>query len=208
MELGATYWEWARYRQLAKEYHENGFQSVPDSTVAWLEVDGTTIDLPIAGRSSDSSWFLTHNVWGQDSEIGCPYLDERCSPTSPVVIVYGHNIFGTSLMFSQLATLSSDHGGPAGLLGKITTKSGETRAFYFACLLSFEDNFSPLINDLPKTEGDRLDWTTDLIEASSDLSSEALSLLPNTTQTLILVTCSSPFMSLNGDARTAVVFVR
>ena len=61
--------EW-RYERAAEEYQSESSDGsaatplLPDGAVAWLRVNGTSIDYPVAqAHESDPSFYLSHDIW-------------------------------------------------------------------------------------------------------------------------------------------------
>lgn len=78
-----------------------------EDVVGWVTVhgsDGTMlVDQPVV-RTRDGEapdWYLSHDVYGRDSRLGCPFLDPRCDDRSLGVVIYGHNMGGDKV-FSKL----------------------------------------------------------------------------------------------------------
>ena len=85
------------------------WDALPASVVAWVRVPGTTVDYPIVqGRQESPDFYLTHDVGGERSAWGAPYIDAGCAQgaESPLVIVYGHHM-SDGTMFAPLAQYSS-----------------------------------------------------------------------------------------------------
>ncbi len=97
----------------AMEVKETGggidWEALPASVVAWVRVPGTTVDYPIMrGEPESPDFYLTHDVGGERSAWGAPYIDAGCAQgaESPLVIVYGHHM-SDGTMFAPLAQYSS-----------------------------------------------------------------------------------------------------
>lgn len=61
--------------------------------VAWLSVEGTSIDLPVMRAFlADEDFYLRHDFWGSPSLEGVPFLDVRCQPDDAHRLVYGHHL--------------------------------------------------------------------------------------------------------------------
>ena len=85
------------------------WKDITASVVAWVRVPGTTVDYPIVqGRQESPDFYLTHDVGGERSAWGAPYIDAGCAQgaESPLVIVYGHHM-SDGTMFAPLAQYSS-----------------------------------------------------------------------------------------------------
>ena len=82
---------------------EDNYLSHNAEGVAFLRIDGLGIAYPVAQK--DNEWYLTHNYWGEESEFGCLFLDERNDLKSYAskqnLVIYGHSM-RTGAMFESL----------------------------------------------------------------------------------------------------------
>lgn len=90
------------------------WKSVNPDVVGWVTVPGTGIDYPILQAAADDpEFYLHHDVYGQWSVYGVPYLDADCAETgllhSPNAVVFGHHMNDGS-MFAAFADYSTDKG--------------------------------------------------------------------------------------------------
>ncbi|MGT2754253.1 class B sortase [Streptococcus ovis] len=82
---------------LKQQFHKN-----PD-VYAWITVDGTKIDYPVAQHPNDDTYYLSHDLDGAETYYGAIFT-ERVNPKTfddPVTIIYGHAITDES-MFGSL----------------------------------------------------------------------------------------------------------
>ena len=72
--------------------------------IAWLTVRNTPISYPVVQATSDRhlQWLLSHDPWGERHAFGTLSVDHRTMPDRPHVLIYGHHISGSSVMFSSL----------------------------------------------------------------------------------------------------------
>ncbi|MBP3883391.1 MAG: class B sortase, partial [Olsenella sp.] len=72
--------------------------------VAWLTVEGTSIDMPVMAPSEEhpGDWYLSHGLEGGWSYVGCAYVDDRTTADSAHALVYGHHITGSHLAFTEI----------------------------------------------------------------------------------------------------------
>ncbi len=71
----------------------------------WITVPGTNIDYPVVFATEDKTdYYLTHNVDGTEDKNGALFIDYRTelTPDSKVVVINGHNMKSTGLMFHEL----------------------------------------------------------------------------------------------------------
>ena len=77
--------------------------AVNPDVVAWCHVEGTSISLPVCQASDeDSEFWLSHDLWGNESPAGTLYIDHRANAQSQHILCYGHHLTGTGGMFSEL----------------------------------------------------------------------------------------------------------
>lgn len=107
-------------------------KGVLDSMVAWLEVEGTSIDYPVM-QGVDNSEFLNKDPFGQYSLSGSIFLDSRCDPSfeDPYSLVYGHHmergyLFGALDDYLEEGWLEGHHA------AKLTTDEEEIEVDLFA----------------------------------------------------------------------------
>lgn len=83
-------------------------KAVNEDVCAWLVVPGTLVSLPIAQRVDDNSYYLDHDVGGEENSLGCAYITSVNSPffIDPVTVVYGHSFSDvTDVMMGTLSML-------------------------------------------------------------------------------------------------------
>ena len=70
------------------------WESVNPDIVAWVTVPDTNIDHPIVqAKSSDPTYYLSHDIYRKFNPMGVPYLDSECAEgmDSPNALVFGHH---------------------------------------------------------------------------------------------------------------------
>lgn len=92
-----------------KAYHDKKselFHQNPD-VYAWLRVDGTKIDSPVAQHPTDDGYYLSHDLDGNETYYGAIFTELVNTKTfdDPVTIIYGHAMADDS-MFGSLDYLS------------------------------------------------------------------------------------------------------
>lgn len=78
-------------------------QEINPELYAWIRIPNTMIDYPIAQSSTDDSFYLEHNMYGEWAFAGCIYT-EKCNSkdfSDPNTVLYGHNMLNGS-MFRHL----------------------------------------------------------------------------------------------------------
>lgn len=99
-----------KYEELASEViSTDNQQSVIDfeklretnsDVVAWIEIDGTTINYPVM-KTTDNSYYLTNNFYKEYDRCGSLFMDYKSSFTDKNIVIYGHNI-KRGIMFADL----------------------------------------------------------------------------------------------------------
>lgn len=86
---------------LKKKFHQN-----PD-VYAWLRVEGTKIDYPVAQHTTDDNYYLSHDLNGAETYYGAIFTELVNTKTfdDPVTIIYGHAMIDDS-MFGSLDYLA------------------------------------------------------------------------------------------------------
>ena len=75
-----------------------------DEVYAWIKMDGTNVDYPIAQSSTDDAFYLTHSAVDKSYLSSGAIYTEKCNSTDfsdRVTLVYGHNGYGDT-MFTTL----------------------------------------------------------------------------------------------------------
>lgn len=108
--------------------------ALPGSVVAWVRVPGTTVDYPIVqGDEADPDYYLTHDIYGDASVWGAPYVDAGCrdGTRSPFVIVYAHHM-SDGTMFGPLEQYADEAFAAAHRTILVYTREGTVELEVFA----------------------------------------------------------------------------
>lgn len=92
------------FNKLTEKIEKEGkypFDDYPEM-VGWIKVDGTKINYPVMLSPDKPEKYLRANVDLKYSTSGTPFMDYRCTPDSPNIIIYGHNMY-SGAMFHDLA---------------------------------------------------------------------------------------------------------
>lgn len=68
---------------------------------AWIQIDDTQINYPIAQRPNDDGFYLHHDMYGDAVFAGCLYT-ESCNSTDwtdPITVIYGHNMRNQTMFY-------------------------------------------------------------------------------------------------------------
>lgn len=87
-------------------YPDGDIQTIPETWdipeyKAWLLIPGTSIDYPVV-QSTDASFYLNHDVYGNQDPYGSIFLDSDCSLDDPVITIHGHHMMNDDQMFTPL----------------------------------------------------------------------------------------------------------
>lgn len=202
--------EW-RYEQVAEEYQSESSDGstskplLPDGAVAWLRVNGTNIDYPVAqAHESDPFFYLSHNIWGNPSGSGCPFLDWRCSNARLQKLVYAHRMGTTGRQFSPIAeTWQQEEFDRIGTLEWKTTDG--TSTFRPFCALKVDKTYQKIQTFDACSETELRNWLSSILCDSTARAAGARVLCLGAQKAITLATCSSE-QSGQRD-RTLLVFV-
>jgi sortase B len=175
--------------------------------VAWLRVDGTTIDLPVMQPSGDQpdDWYLTHAPDGSESGEGSAYLDRRAGADSGHRLVFGHHMAGTDRMFSGVSKAYVQ--GSFDGLGDMTwsTPGGGGLTLRPAFAMSVDKQYAS-VQRFSFADGDDMrDWLEGLAADASAVAEDVDGLVASAADVVTLCTCSSD--RAGQRARTLVTFV-
>lgn len=205
----------AAYTRLATQVREpktsaepeagrNPLETVPEAA-AWVSVDGTGIDLPVAqAEEASPHFYLDHDLWGAESSAGCPFIDERTHADARHALVFGHRLGVAGGMFSPLATCHEQEEFDS--LGTLSwwTKRGLS-TFEPLCALSVDESSQQAQRfSFASDEGFR-DWLRRLAADATAFAPDRDTLTEGATRAITLVTCTK--RAPGQRDRTLVVFV-
>lgn len=202
--------EW-RYGRVAEEYQSESRDGstatpfLPDGAVAWLRVNGTSIDYPVAqAHESDPSFYLSHDIWGNSSRSGCPFLDWRCSNARLQKLVYAHRMGTTGRQFSPIAeSWRQEEFDRIGTLEWKTTDGIST--LKPLCALKVDKTYQKIQAFDACGETELRNWLSSILCDSTARAVDARELCHGAQKAITLATCSSE-QSGQRD-RTLLVFV-
>ncbi len=179
--------------------------SYPD-IVAWLEVGGTPISLPVVQPPPEKprDWYLTHNAEGAWDALGCPYLDARTDVRGRNLLVFAHHRFGSDLMFSPLVGAQRKEVFYSLGSARLSMPDGSIWSFRPLCALEVDASFQAIQRFSFPGRSEFRSWLSDLAKEASTESEEANALIRSAERVLTLVTCSSPIPGQRW--RTIVIF--
>ena len=201
-----------RYDGLAAKHEEVSSGALNDeqptvSYAAWLTVEGTPIDLPVAvvADGMPADFYLSHDLWGNRSALGCPYLDERCSEDGMHILVYGHRIGWTDEVFTPLADCYHQQRFDALGQARWESSDGAATVFHPLCALRVSASFAAIQRFSFDDLDDLRSWLNGIAAQADARVSDWEERIARTGRVLTLVTCSEA----NGHSatRTLVIFV-
>lgn len=175
--------------------------------VAWCRVEGTSISLPVCQASDeDPEFWLSHDLWGNDSPAGTLYIDHRCDADSRHVLCYGHHLTGTGGMFSELYHCHEQDVFDQVLTGDLlwSTPDGKTTKFHPLCASAVDKGDSAIQHLSFTGEFQFHQWLQTTLSRSTAHKPGAHRLANETVRAITLVTCSSDIEGQRG--RTIVTF--
>lgn len=77
--------------------------------VGWITVLGTSVDYPIV-LGDDNDYYLTHDIQGEYTRYGSVFMNASNNGSfyDDNTILFGHNFYGSTVMFSTLSNIKSD----------------------------------------------------------------------------------------------------
>lgn len=206
-----TEWRYELLRQeMSKaEQNQNGSRAEAmlngDSPFdAWLTVEGTPIDYPVAQATGDDpEFYLSHDLWGERTHVGCPYFDWRCSSSDTHKIIYAHHIGTTQLQFSPIADAWQQERFDQLTRATLTTKAG-TETYVPLCARVVGKQFEG-IQRFSMDQGELREWLGSLVTEASAATPKPDALASKARKALTLVTCAS--QQSGQRERTLLVFV-
>ena len=183
-------------------------QGISDAVCAWLRVDGTSVDLPVVAATEERpDWYLKHDLWGNWTEIGNPYMDWRCEPDSSAVVVYGHHTSYSNYMFHDLAECFRQERLDA--LGELTwsTPAGATETYEPLCSSKVQttDGTWQRYGDMARK--DLRKWLVEALPSADAKAASAEWMAEHADRAIVLVTCSG-YQTYGKSWRTVTVFVQ
>lgn len=173
---------------------------------AWLEVEGTTVDVPVlAAPADDPDRWLSTDVWGNESETGAPYLDARCDADGRALMVYGHRTAYESYLFHDVSPLFEQRAFDG--VGRATWHTPESDATTFSplCAASVDEGDSRWMRTSFESADGLRAWLAWAVGESGATSGEAPRLVDAASRVLVLVTCNG--RAFYPTTRTVAVFV-
>ena len=177
-----------------------------DMAQAWIHIEGTAINYPVAQATDDApDFYLPHDLWGNESGAGCPYLDEDSSPAGRHALVYGHHLGTTGKMFGPLAKAWQT--GEFKGLGNAVWSTRDGSQTVMKPLLSMRvDKAYEQVRTFDFADDRALrSWLREMAKDASCVSPAADELIGRACRALSLVTCSNTRAGMS--QRTIVVFV-
>ena len=82
-----------------------GLRAINPDVAAWVTIGNTPIDYPVMqpGKDKPEGYYLHHDMWGNRSSVGTPYLDDGSTAEGQHSLVYGHHLGMTQKMFSPVS---------------------------------------------------------------------------------------------------------
>lgn len=178
-----------------------------DRIVAWCRVGGTGIDTPVvhaADRAEENYW-LSHDLAGEYSQPGTPYLLPACDPDEGAQIVLGHHFAYGDLAFTEIYDCWRPERFET-LTGLLWATPGKgTLVLKPLCALKVDkaDQEAQVLAGAASVTETRA-WLASMCSRADAACEDWEELAGSSTRTVVLVTCSEllPFQR----SRTIVIF--
>jgi hypothetical protein len=172
------------------------------SANTWLQVTGCGISTCVMDTTEETStWWLTHDAWGNLNSVGCPYFDWRCPQGSVVRYIYGHHLTNEKQGFSPLAQISSNEDLAALGYARLVQEDS-VKTFRPAYGLVVEESY--LYLRYVPTKANLSEWLSHIAADAKYFNPDVS--VSDCSEVLVLVTCSNVLPG--PKPRSAVVFVR
>ena len=173
---------------------------------AWVRVGATHIDQPVARVEGPElmDFYLSHDVWGEPTEHGCPFLDYRSDPDSGIQVSYAHHFNGQTIGYSELYGCweQSEFDGIGPLCWSTPSKGTLEMEPLCALRVDMEDAEAQTFTAASTTE--LREWLSSMCGRAEAIAPDWEERVSVATRAVELVTCSS---SIPGQrTRTVVVF--
>lgn len=112
-------------------------QQINPDAYAWLEITGTDISFPILQSAEDETFYLTHNIYGEEDDNGSIYTEyyNNTDFGDPNTVIYGRN---RDEMFGKLHQFQDRDFFDAHREIKIYT-AGKTRTYKIFAAYTYDD---------------------------------------------------------------------
>lgn len=186
----------------------DGLRERNPDVCAWVFVEGAGIDLPVvqAGPASPT-WWLDHDLDGNESVAGVPFVDARCSARSSHVLCLGHHLALTGGVFSGLRTCfqqeAFEHICGSGLVWSCPEDGNVAMRALCAATVEATDELAQRTTFADT--GELRAWLASIVERASAVAPNAPALAARAERAVTLITCSS--LVAGQSARTVVTFV-
>lgn len=188
-------------------------EGISPYAAGWVRVENTRVDYPVAALtdSLEDGYFLRHDIWGNVSEVGCPFLERGCTMASAHPVIYAHRLGTTGRMFSDLAaTFDPDR---LRAIGDCVIEARGMGALHLspAFAMSVPKASSAVRQTDFAGAGDLRVWLDEQMSSATAVTDQAKGLIENAWRAVTLVTCSYATRRLAawqpGSERTVTVFI-
>ncbi len=189
---------------------DKGVDSLLDhnkDAAGWLIVENTPISYPLVQASPQhKDWYLYHDFWNQRDVAGCPFIDDRSTVSSQHVLVFGHHLGSTDLMFSSLASAWKENAFQT--LGSASIETVDRLVYRFKplCALHVEKDHELIQRFKWSDNTEMRNWLSSILEQADTKTQTAREDIHTTRQVLTLATCSNAIAGQR--ERTLIVFSR
>ena len=181
-------------------------REINGDVVAWVRVDGTAVDSPVVRQDEgDLDRWLHYDFFGEQSKLGCPFLDSRCDPDYGAQLVFGHHFAGTDWVFSDLQHAhEQERFNEIGDMWWSTPSGGNVRLTPL-CSMRVDEDYTP-IQRFDMYTSEMRTWLSELCGQASARAEGWEGLAADAEDAVTLVTCSED--APRRPWRTLVTFVR
>ena len=175
--------------------------------LGYLTIPDTTVSFPVV-QGRDNQYYLTHSFDGAYSAYGCPFLDNRNTLESDILVVHGHNMGSNrSEMFSPLVLFQDTayaESHSTAHFARVNAAEGESSEFQLIAVVNLDiNNEFDYFRGNFETEEERIEFL-DFLASKSAYKAPYAGEWPEG-RILILSTCNRLY---GADNRLLLAFVQ
>lgn len=181
-------------------------RAINPDVAAWVTIGNTPIDYPVMqpGKDKPEGYYLHHDMWGNRSSVGTPYLEDGSTAEGQHSLVYGHHLGMTQKMFSPVSqTYKQDVFDGLGDMTWDTPEGTHHLVPLFA--MKVDMSYQPIQEYSFKDDAKMHEWLTALSKDASAFSEGWEDKAAHAKKVVTTVACSS--LIAGQRPRTLTVFV-
>lgn len=189
----------ASYARIAKTAHQSDeselarAKAVNSMAAGWIQVEGTPLSLPVVQTQSErgNAFYLTHDLWGNPSPVGCPFIDDRTGEDDRHVLIYGHRDLRYDVAFTPLARSFEEEVFTE--IGRAIWETDEgITVFEPLCALHVDRSYQDIQRFTHADAQELREWLGSLAKSADQATEGWSQRIESAERVLTLSTCSTP----------------